>query len=148
MTVPSFIHGGHDNAMTEIALALAMGFFSLMVLTLVSMGSGTTESSKATDFSSIVLAEQTMSPSGGSEPAEDDVFVISWNGGFYNRDGDMVDPATIDVPPGARVVLVVDPKSSLTAVMRARALIAESNVIVAEMNEVWVAAMRALGESS
>lgn len=148
MTVPSFIHGGQDNAMTEVALALAMGFFSLMVLTLVSMGSGTIESSKATDFSSIVLAEQTKSQSGGSESSEDDVFFFYWNGGFYNRDGDLVDPVTIDVPPGGRVVLVVDPNSSLTAVMRARALIAGGNVIVAEMNEAWMAAMRALGESS
>ncbi|MCH8138725.1 MAG: hypothetical protein IH926_07200 [Proteobacteria bacterium] len=32
--------GSQGNAMTEIALALAMGFFSLPVLTLVSMGAG------------------------------------------------------------------------------------------------------------
>ena len=29
-----------DSAMTEISLALAMAFFSIMVLTLISMGSG------------------------------------------------------------------------------------------------------------
>ena len=32
--------GSQGNAMTEIALALAMGFFSLPVLTMVSMGAG------------------------------------------------------------------------------------------------------------
>ena len=31
------------NAMSEIALALSMAFFSIMVLTIVSMGSGTKE---------------------------------------------------------------------------------------------------------
>ena len=32
--------GAQDGAMTEVALALAMGFFSILVLTLVSMGGG------------------------------------------------------------------------------------------------------------
>ncbi len=32
--------GSQGNAMTEIALALAMGFFSILVLTMVSMGAG------------------------------------------------------------------------------------------------------------
>ena len=31
----------HSNAMTEVALALAMAFFSIMVLAVVSMGVGT-----------------------------------------------------------------------------------------------------------
>ena len=31
---------GQTNAMAEVALALAMGFFSIMVLTMVSMGAG------------------------------------------------------------------------------------------------------------
>ncbi|MBL6929462.1 MAG: hypothetical protein ISR44_09855 [Rhodospirillales bacterium] len=31
---------GYGNAMTEIALALAMAFFSIMVLTMISMGVG------------------------------------------------------------------------------------------------------------
>lgn len=33
-------HGAQDNAMSEIALALAMAFFSIMVLMMVSMGVG------------------------------------------------------------------------------------------------------------
>ncbi|MEK9673064.1 MAG: hypothetical protein VW268_11270 [Rhodospirillaceae bacterium] len=38
--------GSHyGNAMTEIALVLAMAFFSLMVLTLVSMGAGSPQKS-------------------------------------------------------------------------------------------------------
>ena len=32
--------GSQGNAMTKIALALAMGFFSILVLTMVSMGAG------------------------------------------------------------------------------------------------------------
>ena len=35
-----------ENPMTEIALALAMGFFSLMVLTLISMGTGQSSETK------------------------------------------------------------------------------------------------------
>lgn len=148
MTDPFNVHGGHDNAMTEVALALAMGFFSLMVLTLVSMGSGTAESSEAAEFPSIALAEQTKSATGSSQPADDDVFVFHWNGGFYDRDGHALDPAGVDAPAGARIVLVVDPKSSLTAVMQARAAVSGGNVIVAEMSEAWLAAIRARGEGS
>ena len=39
--------GSQGNAMTEIALALAMGFFSLMVLALVSMGAGRAQEASA-----------------------------------------------------------------------------------------------------
>lgn len=35
-----------ESAMTEIALALAMGFFAIMVLTMVSMGAGQPESAE------------------------------------------------------------------------------------------------------
>jgi hypothetical protein len=46
-------NGSQDNAMTEIALALATGFFSIMVLTMVSMGAGFRESKPA---SAVILA--------------------------------------------------------------------------------------------
>ena len=148
MTDPSSLHGGHDNAMTEIALALAMGFFSMMVLTLVSMGSGSAEGPEATDFPSIALAKQTTLAAGNSQPAEDDIFVFHWKGGFYDRDRRALDPAAVEVPAGARLVLVVDPESSLTAVMQARAEVSGSDVIVAEMSEAWMAAMPARGDGS
>ena len=40
--------GSQGNAMTEVALALAMGFFSLLVLALVSMGAGRGKETSAT----------------------------------------------------------------------------------------------------
>ncbi|MGB0672123.1 MAG: hypothetical protein ACPGNT_11560, partial [Rhodospirillales bacterium] len=46
-----------ESAMTEIALALAMGFFSLMVLTLISMGAGTSDSPKQAASQSVQLVE-------------------------------------------------------------------------------------------
>lgn len=148
MTDPSSIHGGQDNAMTEIALALAMGFFSLMVLTLVSMGNGGAEGPEAAVFPSIALAKQTKSAAASAEPAEDDTFVFYWKGGFYDQEGKAIDPAAVNAPPDARVVLVVDPKSSLTVIMRARAAVAGGDVIVAEMSEAWMETMRTKGDDS
>ncbi len=146
MKETSVIHSGQDSAMTEIALALAMGFFSLMVLTLVSMGSGETQDAQETKFASIVLADETQPTSGMAEPADNDVFIIHWAESFYDRDGSAVNPTEVGVPDNGRIVLVVDPKSSFTDVMRARRALTGDRVIVAEMDKAWMEAMRARGE--
>ena len=70
---------GSGNAMTEIALALAMGFFSIMVLTMVSMGAGSGDAAEA-------VAARLAPPEADAEPAavvartEDDFVLIYHDG--------------------------------------------------------------------
>ncbi len=134
-----------DNAMTEVALALAMGFFSLMVLTLVSMGNGEPVKYEEPGYQSIVVAWETKAASAGSETSSRDRFVIYAAGGFYDDQGKPVDPAGLSVPPEGRLVLVVAPDEPLTEIMRARARLPDGRVIVAEMDQAWSKAVEGWG---
>ena len=51
-----------DSAMTEVALALAMGFFSIMVLTMVSMGTGSPVTAKVTEAARLADAAVLQPP--------------------------------------------------------------------------------------
>ncbi len=140
-----------DNAMTEVALALAMGFFSLMVLTLVSMGNGSMSNGEPVTYEepgyqSIAVAWETKAASAGSEASSQDRFVVYTGGEFYDDQGKPVDPAGLSVPPEGRLVLVVAPDESLTEIMRARALLPDGRVIVAEMDQAWSKAVEGWGD--
>ena len=65
--------GAEDGAMTEVALALAMGFFSILVLTLVSMGGGTGDSRS---YEAIHLVQTSSDRPASVLPTNDDVIVI------------------------------------------------------------------------
>ena len=141
----SFINGGQDNAMTEVALALAMGFFSLMVLTLVSMGSGSSSEIEKTDFQGIQIVETDTSSGDTASVTSNDLFVMYWNDSFYDQNGDAVDPRTLEAPEGGRIVLVVDPSTPFTEIVKAKSILSGHDVIVAEMSKEWVEAMSARG---
>ena len=70
----------YSNAMTEIALALAMGFFSVMVLAMVSMGAGF---QTASDTTAATLTVQAAAP-GGTAASPDDTLVVHFQGRFLN----------------------------------------------------------------
>lgn len=131
--------------MTEVALALAMGFFSLMVLTLVSMGSGSSSEIKKADFQGVQIVETDTTSSDAAPVTSSDVFVMYWNDSFYDHNGDAVDPRTLEAPEGGRIVLVVDPSTPFTEIVKAKSILSGHDVIVAEMNEEWIDAMSAKG---
>ena len=96
--------GTQGNAMTEIALAMAMGFFAVMVLTMMSMGAGGRDAR--------AVAAAMLTPAAADAPAaqplhKDDVLVIYDGKRFLDRDLTAVDPDRL--APTSRVILAVDP---------------------------------------
>jgi hypothetical protein len=134
----SLLYSGQDNAMTEIALALAMGFFSLMVLTLVSMGNGQSAKEADTDFASIIVADKQQSSRSQIKAQSKDIFIIHYGQAFYDRHRRQVDPGGVAIEEGARLVLVVSPNLPLSEIMAARAKLQKGNVVVTEMDEAWL----------
>lgn len=64
-----------ENPMTEIALALAMGFFSPMVLTLISMGTGQSRGANVSTLSFAIASEKTTQKnSAGNSAAQGEEF--------------------------------------------------------------------------
>jgi len=141
------LESGQTNAMTEVALALAMGFFSLMILTLVSMGAGEGAArpeipDPAEAISSVVVTADQPARAGSAKPAPDDVFLIYWRGRFFDRAAQPVDPASLDLTETARLILAVDPALPLGDVAGVRALLDQQDVIVAQLNEEWIDALK------
>ena len=130
--------GPQNNAMTEIALALAMGFFSIMVLTLVSMS--VEPSAPPTAVQALTLVPPANAQAGGAlEPDRQDVIVIFDGHQFRDRRLERLDPTTID--PARRVILAIDPAVSIKQALAARARIGNAKLVVSSLDAKWQAAL-------
>ncbi len=144
MRNPFIPTGAEDGAMTEVALALAMGFFSILVLTLVSMGGGDGE---APSYQAIHLVQAAPEQESSVLPTNDDVILIFDGAGYLDTDLNPVDPASVTADGERRVVLAVDPSVRLADVMAARARISGSNLVIANLDDRWRTAIEAAKEA-
>ena len=130
--------GSQGNAMTEVALALAMGFFSMLVLTLVSMGGGRADGSAAL---TAVLAPPAESRQAAKQeqPTGDDFVLIYHQGRFLTAQLEPIDPKTIETTK--RVVLAFPPKLSMAEALAARAEVRAERLVVSTLDDRWLAAL-------
>lgn len=138
MRNPIPIPGAEDGAMTEVALALAMGFFSILVLTLVSMGVGESPS-----YQAVHLVQTSSERTASVLPEIDDVIVIFDGERYLDTDLNPLDPASVTADGEQRIVLAVDPSVRLADVMVARSRIAVSNLVIANLDDRWRTAIEA-----
>lgn len=133
--------GTQGNAMTEIALAMAMGFFSVMVLTMMSMGVGMGEKRK---LETVLLAPPADTGSAAADTVkEDDLLVIFDRGRYLGRD---LKPLSLaKVSAAARVVLAVPRELSMAEAMKARRGLKAKTLVVTTLDARW---RRALTEKS
>jgi hypothetical protein len=136
----------YGNAMTEVALALAMAFFSIMILTMVSMGAvhGAKEQDRTSPVQNSISAK--LAPNAGPEsksaaaPTGDDTLLIYHAGQFFDSDLNPADPANL--PSGNRVILALSPETEMAEALQARARIQTENLIVSILNAEWLEALR------
>ncbi|MDD9926852.1 MAG: hypothetical protein OXR03_13585 [Rhodospirillaceae bacterium] len=130
----------HDGAqgipMTEIALALAMGFFSIMVLTIISMGAAP---QKGQAVAAAMLAPSSNETSAVAVESEDTV-VIYYRGRFLDAQMKPVDPATVKTR--GRLILAIDPGLPLGEAMAAREKVASDRLVVSTLNKEWLRALQ------
>ena len=141
------MEGPYGNAMTEIALALAMAFFSIMVLTMVSMGAGATQPKSATaqDIPNPArFAVVRSDPDAAQAPLADGTrIVIFHHNRFLNTDLKAFDTSALD--PDDAVILAIDPALPLADAVSARARLKAANITVTTLDKRW---MRTLKETS
>lgn len=125
-----------ENAMTEIALAMAMGFFSVMVLTAMSMGVSA-PTAKSQSIISAVLADSGPAPAHGKvdKLTKKDVLVVFDGSRFFGRDLKPINVATID--GSKRVVLAVTPDLSMAQAIEARRKIAATQLVITTLDGPW-----------
>ena len=145
MRSPIIPIGAEDGAMTEVALALAMAFFSILVLTLVSMGGGAGETPS---YQAIHLVQTSSDRPASVLPADDDVIVIFDGERYLDTDLNPLDPASVTADGGRRIVLAIDPSVRLADVMAARSRIAVSNLVIANLDDRWRTAIEAAKAAS
>ena len=137
-----------DNAMTEIALALAMGFFSIMVLTMVSMGAGQVASTSKDipidikiKVAKIEMAdvEADTAKTSTAPTAPIDV-IVYYNGTFFDADLNAIDPSAF--APTGNAVLALDPSLSMSDAMAVRARVGVPNLTVTTLTENWITRLK------
>jgi len=133
----------HESAMTEVALALAMGFFSLMILTLISMGVETgnadptrIEAAKALD----IVANKTAKGAAAIQSDSKDIILIFDGIDYRNADLALVSPADVTRQAnadGRRVILAVDPALPFEIALAAREKLSVANLVVSPFSQEW-----------
>ena len=135
--------GLQGNAMTEVALALAMGFFSILVLALVSMGAGGKGEAGAQAVAGVLqpaLVQTGESAVATTQP--DDQIVIYFEDRLLDSN---LAPVRIDaLSPDKRVVLALAPSVPLDEVMRVYARLDRADLVVSTLDARWLERLRAL----
>ena len=137
---------GGGNPMAEIALALAMAFFSILVVTLVSMGAGEAQDSAPRPISAdglelrpaaVPSAKARQVDAGAAEP----VYLIHYRGTYYDRQLKPADPAA-STASGGPLVLAIDPQLPMVEAMAVRARVHGRQVTVTTLDERWLTALK------
>ena len=138
-----------DNAMTEIALALAMGFFAIMVLAIVSMGAGATPPNGVAEIpnkkrimTSALAPASSPDAAGTTTVSSKDRLVIFYDGRFYDDTLEKILPENLG--RGGRVILAVPPTLSMSESLGARAELSIRDLIVTTLDRAWIKRLKDL----
>ena len=131
-----------ENAMTEIALAMAMGFFSIMILTMISMGMPTSKNLSETRNSiSLTKLLSSKAQSGNAGVMSNEDVLVVFDGEHYrDRQLNVVEPSKI--AGTHRIILALTPELSLSRALRAQSPFREKRVFVTTLNPAWRAALK------
>lgn len=126
------------NAMTEVALALAMAFFTVLVLALVSMGVPHM-SLKLPGTNTIAV-----SASGGSRDVDaDEVLVIYFESNFYN---DQLKKLS-NLPASNKLIVAIPGTVSLQGLMELQTQFADRQVAITALDPAWQARLESFGRT-
>ena len=132
-------HSG-GNAMTEIALALSMAFFSIMVLTMISMGTGV--QSKRPAVGAVLAPAAAANSPAVITPGPKDLILIYYLGQFFDLELKPVEP--VAQKAGGRIILALSPEISVKEALDVRALVKTKNLIVSTLDERWLKTLRSM----
>ena len=129
----------YGNAMTEVALALAMAFFSIMVLTTVSM-SATPE----TEYSRSQKNEEMEFSNTTKETIEKTnqkrKLIIFWTGQFLDKNLKAVD--INEIKPDVPIVLAMSPDLKIGKVLSVRTQFHSNKTLVSTLDDAWLKRLR------
>jgi hypothetical protein len=136
--------GSQNNAMAECALALAMAFFSIMVLTMVSMGAGFESEPAGKPPAGEQISIRPSTPSDEQTPKHKSVadgsIIIHYQGRFY--DAHLAPLAPGAIPSDGRTILAIDPALSMADAIAVRQRIPNPDLTVTTLDGRWLQALK------
>lgn len=138
-----------NHALTEVALALAMAFFSIMILAMVSMSipraPDTSISKSTTTLPSDSVKMQQNDPSQATASKKPNKnaevtskskqqFVFYANQRFYNQQLQVIDLATLGV---GEVVLALSANLTVAEALRVKGQINRPDLVITQYNQQW-----------
>ena len=136
--------GNSGNAMTEIALALAMAFFAIMTLTMVSMGAGNpVKALTAGSETTRLVPSKPFAHKDGATPNSKiaaERIVIFARDRFYDGQLKPITPAS--VAHMDRPILAVPPDLTLSQVLAAKRRLPIPDITVTTLDPRWQSALK------
>lgn len=126
---------GADNAMVETALALAMAFFAIMVLAMVSMGVPPGPEVGSSDALALAEATSSAAPEADGTRADDErTLIVHHAGRFLDTRLQPVEPDVLEGP----LTLAIAPSLPLREALALRTALAHRDVLVTTLDERWL----------
>ena len=131
--------GDSENPLTEVALALSMAFFSLMVLMLFAITNTPNSSNQQTvEVQNSVEAE--------AKKEESSTYLIFYKGEYFNELLEPTNPAEQD--PAKPLLLAVTPELDISSMMNAMQKITHPHPEVIILSQKWQKALNRKGGQS
>ena len=128
------------NPLAEVALALAMAFFSLMILMLFAMVNAPKTDSTQVSPATVDMA---LDPRDQAHGEDDRQLVIYTADGFFDEQLNRLDPAAID--PAQPVILAVSEKMPISRITGFQRQYPDLRLEIAELTPDWQARIAGMG---
>jgi hypothetical protein len=139
-----FQESNQTKAMVEVALALAMGFFSIMVLAMVSMSTGTATKDTLSNFTSPVKVEKQNNPASKSDQGVINsteikkTNLIIWFGNqFLDSNLKRINPNSWMINR-QEAILAVTPDTNLKHLLDIKERLGSENIKITSLNQEWL----------
>ena len=131
------------NPLAEVALALAMAFFSLMILMLFAMVNAPKADATDVGPATVEMAVESRDPPPDNEERH---LVIFTDGGFFDEDLNRLDPAAID--PAQPVILAVSQQMPISRITGFQRRYPDLTIEIAELTPDWQERIAGMGREA
>ena len=131
------------NPLAEVALALAMAFFSLMILMLFAMVNAPKADATDVGPATMEMAVESRDPPPDNEERH---LVIFTDGGFFDEDLNRLDPAAID--PAQPVILAVSQQMPISRITGFQRRYPDLTIEIAELTPDWEERIDGMGREA
>ncbi|MEC8516815.1 MAG: hypothetical protein VXY86_09780 [Pseudomonadota bacterium] len=131
------------NPLAEVALALAMAFFSLMILMLFAMVNAPKADATDVGPATMEMAVESRDPPPENEERH---LVIFTDGGFFDEDLNRLDPAAID--PAQPVILAVSQQMPISRITGFQRRYPDLTIEIAELTPDWEERIAGMGREA